>query len=85
MSTLTRLDEAAAASEEDNQGLQPAFQVIEYLLDGRPAAASQLCDPELGPRCSLLDVLLRRLRAKVFDGNKLCGVCRRALVAGTRV
>jgi beta-catenin-like protein 1 len=60
---LERLDEA---DEEDAQGVHHTMNIIENLTEVRPAICTQICE------CSdILKYLLKRLKVKKFDRNKL--------------
>ena len=65
---LARLD--ASGSEEDTQGIYQTFSLIENMVEIRPLLAAALCDPSL-TKTPLLAFLLRKLRQKSFDANKL--------------
>jgi beta-catenin-like protein 1 len=60
---LERLDEA---DEEDAQGVHQTMNIIENLTEARPSICTQICE------CSdILKYLLKRLKVKKFDRNKL--------------
>ena len=60
---LARLDEA---EEEDAQGVYNTMAVFENLLEVKVSVAALLCE-----KTQILQFLLKRLRVKKFDANKL--------------
>ena len=71
---LSRLDESSA---EDAKGVYNTLAVIENVCELRPSLCEQLCSGT-----SIMQFLLRRLKVRTFDGNKLYARYGRCRVQG---
>jgi len=65
---LGRLDETKGEGSEDSDGVHATLNVLENLLDFRPAAVAA----HLAEKTNILRFLLKRLKSRKFDANKLC-------------